>query len=405
MSNRRRSERIRVAVPVLLRDAQGEERLWTANASAHGVLAVSDAVRTPEAPVTLEFMLPPPHRCLSMQARVVRTHPDLGPAGLGLDFFAFGRKSMDEWRGFLDRVGLSALGEAPPKASVIEDSPLSASDHATLVLRPGSLREAQDLLEAEVSKGIIRVGAPTWQEVGKRTELVVVHPETRAEWVLEGRVAAAAQRGFGTDRGQQMLVELQLDGGQAAAEGFSRFLASGQGMLEVDVEIEEAFFSEDTHPGFVADLRDEEEADGLGVYEVPSEAGPASELPDAMIVSEERDPSSFRRRVASTTMAGAEKTESDLPAESIDQAILRAKRAHQAVPESVSAIYRLVRLLVKKATPVHDREAQHMLEEILAREPSHPGAHRTYAELLQRQGHEVEAQTHLGWARRMGYGL
>src|SRR5262245_35854821 len=109
MTNRRRSERYRIELPVWLKDSHGGEHTVTADVSAHGIAVLTDKPRTLRQYIELEIGLSTSAR-IGVTAMVARAIDDLeledgrhGP-GIGLDFFLFDSRAKVEWQKFMVRA-------------------------------------------------------------------------------------------------------------------------------------------------------------------------------------------------------------------------------------------------------------------------------------------------------------
>src|SRR5688572_2264282 len=146
MSNRRRSERFTVTLPVTLKDGKGGESTKTSNVSAHGIAVVTTNPRPLRQYLELDIHLPDNDVPISITAVVAR-HADRlddgrgsNSPGLGLDFFLFDARAKQSWSQFLGelrRKGAQAVAPAPPPPP----APLEPAfdDTPTFIIKPRDL--------------------------------------------------------------------------------------------------------------------------------------------------------------------------------------------------------------------------------------------------------------------------
>ncbi|MEQ9535091.1 MAG: PilZ domain-containing protein [Deltaproteobacteria bacterium] len=262
MTNRRRSERFEVALPIWLKDGHGGERTTTADVSAHGIAVFSPKARPLRQYIELEIALPEPRANINVTAVVAR-HADLmnrdtraQTAGLGLDFFLFDASAKSRWKAFLEKLrveGTGFLEEAAAAAPEVEGeralpqiakapvelelpSDLPEDDETpTFIIKPRDLGRLWAFYRGELAKGRVRIETPVAQEDGTEVELLVVHPGSHAEWILEGYVAETKSK---AERGKRPIIEINLVAVTSELKtAFRNFVATGRGMIEEDVEI------------------------------------------------------------------------------------------------------------------------------------------------------------------------
>ncbi|MEQ9496679.1 MAG: PilZ domain-containing protein [Deltaproteobacteria bacterium] len=262
MTNRRRSERFEVALPIWLKDGHGGERTTTADVSAHGIAVFSPKARPLRQYIELEIALPAPRANINVTAVVAR-HADLmnrdtraQTAGLGLDFFLFDASAKSRWKAFLEKLrvdGTGFLEEAAAPAPEVEGeralpqiakapvelelpSDLPEEDETpTFIIKPRDLGRLWAFYRGELAKGRVRIETPVAQEDGTEVELLVVHPGSHAEWILEGYVAETKSK---AERGKRPIIEINLVAVTSELKtAFRSFVATGRGMIEEDVEI------------------------------------------------------------------------------------------------------------------------------------------------------------------------
>jgi hypothetical protein len=245
MSNRRRSERYRIELPVWLKDGHGGEHTVTADVSAHGIAVITDRARTMRQYVELELTLP--NSRIGVTAMVARTIEGLEAKdgkrgrGIGLDFFLFDSRAKVEWQRFM-MIARSELEQNMPAA--VESSPgfddreptqdEPEEGTPTFIIKPRDLGRLWAFFRGELSKGTVRIETPIAREIGEPVELLVVHPSSEAEWTLEGRVGRTIEHG----RGGRPVLEIELIGLDAAARTeFRNFVATGLGAVVEEVPL------------------------------------------------------------------------------------------------------------------------------------------------------------------------
>jgi hypothetical protein len=248
VSNKRRSERYRIELPVWLKDAHGGDRTVTADVSAHGIAVLSDKPRTLRQYVELELTLPSPSPKIGVTAMVARVIDGLEledgrhGRGLGLDFFLFDSKAKVEWQKFIQRARTelseqntdAAARASPPDFDDREDTADEPEGVSTFIIKPRDLGRLWAFFRGELSKGTVRIETPIARELGEPVELLVVHPGSQSEWTLPGRVARMIEHG----RGGRPVLEIELVGLDAETRArFRNFVATGQGMIEEDIPL------------------------------------------------------------------------------------------------------------------------------------------------------------------------
>ncbi len=266
MTNRRRSERFEVALPIWLKDGHGGERTTTADVSAHGIAVFSPKARPLRQYIELEIALPEPRANINVTAVVAR-HADLmnrdtraQTAGLGLDFFLFDASAKSRWKAFLEKLrvdGTDFLEDAavfeeaaaldgdgqrslpqvakPPVELELPSNLPEDDETPTFIIKPRDLGRLWAFYRGELAKGRVRIETPVAQEDGTEVELLVVHPGSHAEWILEGYVAETKSK---AERGKRPIIEINLVAVTSELKtAFRNFVATGRGMIEEDVEI------------------------------------------------------------------------------------------------------------------------------------------------------------------------
>ncbi|MCA9556249.1 MAG: PilZ domain-containing protein, partial [Myxococcales bacterium] len=243
MSNRRRSERYAVTLPVWLKDGRGGERTHTVDVSAHGIAVLATHGRPLRQYVELELRLKDPEASIAVTAVVARhaelLHPETGAGvqGLGLDFFLFDAQAKAAWQAFIHKLHAEGPVPQPAPVSAPPPEPPPADDEddtPTFIIKPRDLGRLWAFFRGEMAKGMVRIETPILKPVGSPAELLVVHPTSLAEWALPGKVARATEAG----RGGRPVLEIGLTPMSADSKAaFRNFVATGRGQVEEEVLI------------------------------------------------------------------------------------------------------------------------------------------------------------------------
>ncbi len=240
MSNRRRSERFDIALPVWLKDGRGGDRTTTVDVSAHGIAVLATHGRPLRQYVELELELDSPKATITVTAVVAR-HAELTDRqtqgtiqGLGLDFFLFDAQAKTVWQDFIQnlrgRATPTKAGPPPPPQPELA----AEDDIPTFIVKPRDLGRLWAFFRGEMARGIVRIESPVMKPVGHPAELLVVHPTSQAEWALQGHVNHATEHA----RGGRPVLDIALDALSAESKaGFRSFVATGHGQVEEDVAI------------------------------------------------------------------------------------------------------------------------------------------------------------------------
>ena len=231
MENRRRSVRSAIALPVWLKDAHGGTRTVTVDISAHGVSVWTDAARPLRRYVELEIELPDSDGVIAVTAMVARNDVVVDPkTGLarqhmGLEFFLFDTKSEARWQAF--------LREQAPMPEV-EPALVPADDEvATFLIRPRDIDRLWTFFFGELARAQVRIEAAIERPPGAVVEIMVIHPRSGAEWLLDGEVLCVSRAHSGVAR-----LEIGLPGlDPALKEAFHAFVRSGVGQIQEEVSL------------------------------------------------------------------------------------------------------------------------------------------------------------------------
>ncbi len=232
MKNRRRSGRHTIVLPVWIRDPRGGERSETADVSAHGVSVFSDEPRQPRQYVELEIELPESEVVIAVTAMVARRAALVDPTtgrqrpGMGLDFFLFDARSKMRWQAFLQ--SFSAIAPTATPSDVVDD------EVPAFLIRPRDVNRLWTFLNGELSRARIRIETAVAKPPGTVVEILVVHPRSSAEWVLDGEVLTVSP----PFRGTHAVLEIALPGiDDALKEAFRAFVATGQDQVQEEVSL------------------------------------------------------------------------------------------------------------------------------------------------------------------------
>jgi c-di-GMP-binding flagellar brake protein YcgR len=223
LKDRRRYPRHRCAVHVRIKDRRNASELVSADVSRHGAFVVTDSPRPTRELVSLSFQLPEEGdvEVLGMVARRVKAEEASGeqPPGMGIDFFAMSQEAKEVWDRFVQRAmdsaaqaegdGGAGRGAAAPAEGEGEgqgEGPTRRRHPRYLSCFLVQLRDRDRLREfftRDISGGGMFLKTPAPDNVSDEVELIIVHPETKEEFHLQGRVVRRvadcplAERGIG----------------------------------------------------------------------------------------------------------------------------------------------------------------------------------------------------------------
>lgn len=230
-----------MSLPVTLKDGRGGETTETANISAHGIAVITTRPRPLRQYLELELVLPENDVPISITVVVARhadklKRRDGGEApGLGLDFFLFDARAKQSWSVFLQALRQRGVSDVAPSAPVRARPPTPAFDDTpTFIIKPRDLGRLWAFYRGEMTKGRVRIETPIVKPMGTTVELLVVHPGSQAEWILEGHIATTNENA----RGGRPVLEIELDhlDNELKAD-FRNFVATGRGMIEEDISM------------------------------------------------------------------------------------------------------------------------------------------------------------------------
>jgi len=229
MSNRRRSERILTNLDVGFRASGRAEKTRTANVSLHGLAVFTHTPLPLKQFVDLQLSLPGSfgqgNHSLNITAQVVRVVDNLKDKsglvhrGICFDFHSFPGETRSLWRRFVRSLNGGARNEpSDPPANAAEN------DLIAFIVRPPDIPRMWAFYEFELGRGRSKVESPRGLPELSDVELVLIHPETKSEWVFTGTVLSAAPKGS-TDL---VILEVGLnDITPQRKEAFERFIRSG----------------------------------------------------------------------------------------------------------------------------------------------------------------------------------
>ena len=237
MEDRRRSARRSIALAVWIKDARGGERTHTADVSTHGIWVFSDHPRPPRQYVELEISLPESDVVIAVTAMVARSATVVDPAtgrqrrGMGLDFFLFDARSKSRWQSFLRH---HTFDEPPTESERDAVNSTADGEVPAFLIRPRDVDRLWSFFRGELERAQVRIETAVVKPPGTVVELMVVHPQSQAEWILDGEILTvrpAIER-------SPAVIEIGLPGiDPALKEAFRSFIATGRGQIQEEVSL------------------------------------------------------------------------------------------------------------------------------------------------------------------------
>ncbi len=243
---RRRFKRIDCSLAVELK-AQGRVMdLVTANVSRHGVFIPSDTPRNPRELLQLRFKLGDFGivDVMCMVARVVRRDPNRPGQvpGMGVDFFALSSADKGRWNDFLRALErLDQRGEIPtlppdhPGEEPQPEAPPQREDERyinTFFVNLKDKRRLRRLFTRDICQGSMFLKTTEPHKVMPEVELVIVHPQSKDEFIVGGTVVRSAQEGAPEDWG----IAIRFDELEAERErALIAFIETGVNYLDRDM--------------------------------------------------------------------------------------------------------------------------------------------------------------------------
>ena len=281
MENRRRSTRRRLSLPIWLKDARGGEHSITLDVSAHGVSILTQGPRPLRQYVELEVKLPDNEGAIAVTGMVARNEPAVDPTTgralnrMGLDFFLFDTESRSRWQSFLRKSLDEDESDRPvPREEVIPDEHRVAdhdADVPVFLIRPRDMTRLWKFFRGELARSQVRIESAVLKAPGTVVELMVVHPGSGEEWILDGEVLTAGR----SRRTDQFTLEIGLPGlDSVLREAFRSFVASGYGQIQEEVSLSgygPPKIDDEGEPDRIESVVvDFEELETVGEYEEPT---------------------------------------------------------------------------------------------------------------------------------------
>ncbi len=195
--DQRRSHRVRSHVQVDLIDKHGARSGTATDVARHGLfVAVADP---PHNRHLVQLVLHIPGGPMQAAASVTRVLPG---TGVGLGLFALSTEAKHRWDGFVQQVQRHAQqsgqlpGMQPTSLPMAPASPLTpppprAPSVPSFVVKLKTVARLRDYVTSHVAVGGTVLFTPVLPPAGSVVQLLVVHPETEAEFALGGRVHRA----------------------------------------------------------------------------------------------------------------------------------------------------------------------------------------------------------------------
>ena len=190
LSEQRRSRRISRSVDVEISDKHGRRRGRAIDVSRHGLFVA--VVDPPHNRHLVQLIIHLPDGPMPAAATVSRTLPG---QGVGLSLFALSSEAKRRWDAFI----LLAQQEQPSSSSsslpmtTMLPAPVGRRqpDVPSFVVKLKTIERLKDYLQAHVAVGGTVLFTPVLPPAGSAVSLLVVHPQTEAEFPLNGRVHKA----------------------------------------------------------------------------------------------------------------------------------------------------------------------------------------------------------------------
>ena len=190
MRDRRQYLRIPYKLPVQVKDRAHRIDLVTADISRHSAFIVTDSPRNERELLQLFFDMPDGGsiKVMGVVARRVLTHQATKrqQPGMGIDFFALSAGEKDVWDKFV--LGVQH-GESDSSASDKEPIHRKFPRHMSCFLVQMKDRDRlREFFAKDISAGGMFLKTPVPDQVSKKLSLVLVHPESKDEFYLDGKV-------------------------------------------------------------------------------------------------------------------------------------------------------------------------------------------------------------------------
>jgi len=212
---RRKHRRIDCSLVVQLKDRRGTSELMTSDISRHGVFVLTDSPKNERELVQLTFQLGA-FGSVEVIGKVARRvlpaeADEKHPPGMGVEFFALSAEDKNRWDDFVLKLQEGAA-EAPPDGEA-KAPPIRRRHPRHIGCFLVQLRDKQRMREfytRDISTGGMFLRTPSPGQVSEDVRLVLVHPETKEEFPLAGRVVREVSEGPLEERGVGIAFE-ELD--------------------------------------------------------------------------------------------------------------------------------------------------------------------------------------------------
>ena len=202
-AEQRRSKRFQRSVDVEITDKHGRRRGRAIDVSRHGLFVA--VVDPPHNRHLVQLIIHLPDGPLPAAATVSRT---LAGQGVGLSLFALSSEAKRRWDAFIAQAqqeqqsssssstSSSKASSSSSKASLPMTTMLPApvarrADVPSFVVKLKTIERLKDYLQSHVAVGGTVLFTPVLPPAGSAVSLLVVHPQTEAEFPLSGRVHKA----------------------------------------------------------------------------------------------------------------------------------------------------------------------------------------------------------------------
>jgi Tfp pilus assembly protein PilZ len=182
----RREARYPARIPVIIRSGSNRIEAVTGDVSYRGLFVCTDSPPVLRQLITVEAVLPTgDQKFVSHGMSVfVRTpkESELGPPGVGVQFYAQGTTARRQWEEFINYV--RAGGEVGIPAAEPEMRRNDQRYEAVLAVRPRNLEELEVLYTRDVSRGGMFLSTELELEIGNELRLDVYHPTSKESFPL-----------------------------------------------------------------------------------------------------------------------------------------------------------------------------------------------------------------------------
>jgi hypothetical protein len=187
---RRRDERLLLALPVALLRGKRRVPLHAADVSFRGLFLRMDSPPAVHQLLQIEVVLPPSDSVVVLHARVIRTvlpgQATGAVPGAGVEFHALGGETKSAWEGFVRKLmprGRPSSVAAPVAGG--HGARRFERDRAELRLLVASVSELRALLATRGEDGGVFVATALALPVARGLRVTVVHPLTTATHAVE----------------------------------------------------------------------------------------------------------------------------------------------------------------------------------------------------------------------------